>query len=96
MFSYAKILLLFKFIYVQLPWQAAHNELESKIFINKIFTGEDCVKNFYRYLKQNSERFLDIVNPEEPCPAFKAPDEIELFDKQKSCGYCGKTFTNKI
>ena len=68
---------------------------EREIFINKIFTGEDCVKNFYRYLKQNSERFLDIVNPEEPCPAFKAPDEIELFDKQKSCGYCSKTFTKK-
>lgn len=42
-----------------------------EIFIDKLFLGDNCVSQFYSYLKRNSDSFMNIQNPSEIAPAFR-------------------------
>lgn len=46
------------------------------MFLTKTFEGEDCIKDFYRFLKQEYPTWQSIQNPPELIPAFKY---VQLF-----------------
>ena len=44
-----------------------------EIFLEKIFVGANCVKEFYTFLEENSKDFLEIQNPTVPLAANRYP-----------------------
>ena len=44
-----------------------------EIFLEKIFVGANCVKEFYTFLEENSKEFLEIQNPTVPLAANRYP-----------------------
>ena len=40
-----------------------------QVFLEKIFVGANCIKDFYNFLQENSKDFLEIQNPSVPLEA---------------------------
>ena len=67
---------------------------DQRIFLNKIFFGDDCIEQFYTYLRENEQWLKSLQKPKVTAPAKKTKEDMELFHSQKNCGYCGISFNN--
>ena len=41
------------------------------VVFTKTFEGSECIQNFYRFLKSNSDILLEMQSPSTPIPAFR-------------------------